>query len=211
MQNRMTSFFSSFFETPKPHPAVLLLRSFLTSWGLEQSGIGCQIIELINSPFKNLGDEIVLNHLDGNSIYIKYVDNLRYVESAVDEDHKDQNGILRDDELKSFNLSHGSHVVIVGGHSGIGWEITQSLDPNLNLKVVLVGRKLTTDADVAQKIQQLKDRNINCEYYTSDARNEDLFLKLIEKVIAKNGPIALLVNTVGIVINKVLADYPHKN
>lgn len=201
-------FFQFIFDTEKPHAAVLLLRSFLTSWGLEQSGIGCQIIELINTSFGNLTNEIVLNHLDGNAIYIRYIKSLRYVESAVDEDHKDQYGNLRTEELKSFNLKRGSHVVIVGGHSGIGWEITQSLEPNLDLKVVLVGRKPLTDIDVVQKIQQLRDKKIDCEYYTSDARNEDLFLKLIAKIIAKNGPIALLVNTVGIVINKVLIDCP---
>lgn len=201
-------FFQFLFDTTKQHPAVLLLRSFLTSWGLEQSGIGCQIIELISSSLKSLTDEIVLNHSDGNAIYIRYVENLRYVESAVDEDHKDQNGNLRKDELKPFRLKRGSHVVIVGGHSGIGWEITQSLDPDLDLKVVLVGRKLAADADVVQKIQQLKNKNLDCEYFSSDARNEDLFLALIAKIIEKNGPISLLVNTVGIVINKVLIDCP---
>ncbi len=201
-------FFQFIFDSEKPHAAALLLRSFLTSWGLEQSGIGCQIIELISSSFENLKNEIVLNHLDGNAIYIRYVESLRQVESAVDEDHKDKNGNLRTDELRPYNLKRGSHVVIVGGHSGIGWEITQSLDPNLELKVVLVGRKLPTDPDVVQKIQQLRNKNVDCQYYTSDARNEDLFLKLIANIITKNGPIALLVNTVGIVINKVLVDCP---
>ena len=203
-------FFQIIFETAKLHPAVLLLRSFFTSWGLEQSGIGCQIIELINTPFVEIKNELVLNHLDGNAIYIRYVNNDRFVETAVDEDHKDLNGLLKNDELKAFTLNSGSHVVIVGGHSGIGWEITQSLDPNLNLKIVLIGRKPATDIDVMEKVQKLRDKKMNCHYFSSDARNENLFLKLIEKIISDNGPISLLINTVGIVINKVLADSPRE-
>lgn len=201
-------FFQFIFESKKQHPLALLLRSFLTSWGLEQGGIGCQIIELIGTPLDQFKNEISLNHLDGNGIYIRYLNNDRYIESAVDEDHKDLHGHMKDDELKPFQLANDSTVVIVGGHSGIGWEITQSLDPKLNLKLILIGRRPPSDPDIVERLQVLNNKNMKCEYFASDARNEELFLKLIEKITVQNGPIALLVNTVGIVINKVLTDSP---
>ncbi len=174
-----------------------LLRAFIKSWSLEILGVGCQIIDLLDTPNENCQQEIMLNHLDSSAIYIRYLNGQRQTEVLVSESEKQQTAI---------KLVRDTNVVILGGHSGIGWEIVNSIDPGLNVKIFLVGRRSEFDPFVQQKLLLLKEKNISAFYTSCDTRDHKMFMSYIESIVSKHGDISLLINAVGIILNQMLSE-----
>ena len=174
-----------------------LLRAFIKSWSLEILGVGCQIIELIDTPFESHQQEISLNHLDSSAVYIRYLQGERQTEVLVS-----------DTEAKPAAVSvvQNANIVVLGGHSGIGWEIVNSIDPALNVKIFLVGRRPESDAFVQQKLAKLKDKKISAFYLSCDTKDHESFMKCIATIVSQHGDISLLVNAVGIILNQMLSE-----
>lgn len=188
--------FKSVSENSDNHMSKLF-RSFLKSWSLEILGVGCQIIELINTSYESCQKELSLNHLDSSAVYIRYLNGQRQTETLVS---------VEDQQKSTANINKNSNIVVLGGHSGIGWEIVNSIDPSLNVKIFLVGRRSESDPFVQTKLNLLKVKNITAFYLSCDTRDQNMFLNCIETIINKYGDVSLLINAVGIIQNQMLSE-----
>jgi 3-oxoacyl-[acyl-carrier protein] reductase len=92
--------------------------------------------------------------------------------------------------------------IVTGASRGIGRAIALAL-ADAGMDLVIFGR----DVDALEKVEEeIKSKNVNCEYFSGDAGDENFVHMSVKKIIDVYGKIDHLVNNAGIGIMKKVVD-----
>ncbi len=171
------------------------IRSFLKTWSVECGDISNQIIEILDETQVD-HEELIANHLDGNSIFIQYKNKNRFVEKL--EKAPEATGIEYHLEKKYDT------VLIIGGLSGIGFEISQSDQFKKFKNIYIAGRRSETNLEVASQLIKLRDLAPQIQYIQCDVTDYSQVENVIQKIIQKTGAISLIINSSGMMKNTLL-------
>lgn len=170
-------------------------RSFLKTWSVECGDISNQIIEILDTS--QVGhEELIANHLDGNSIFIQYKNNIRFVEKLekVSEAYV----------IKSHFLNKYETVLMIGGLSGIGFEISQSEQFKIFKNIYIMGRRSEKNSDVVSQLGKLRQQIPHVQYIQCDVTDYLQIEAAIKKIIQTTGGINLIINSSGTMKNTLL-------
>ena len=176
-------------------PEMIILRSFLKTWALEQSIVGSQIIEISKNSYDKLKSKIIHDSLDPAHSYIKYIGADRYVSDLV----------LQETRPLSVGYNMNNKVyLLIGGFSGIGLEILEKIKLSSQSTIYVIGRSSIEKNSISENLIRFKNENIQIQYRQCDARDIVALNALIDDIICNHGTLDLIVNCAGVVISKKL-------
>lgn len=171
------------------------VRSFLKTWSVECGDISSQMIEILDATQVS-NEELIANHLDGNSIFIQYKNKSRFIEKL---EKTNEIPIANNQAGEKFNT-----VLMIGGLSGIGFEISQSEEFKKFKNIYIMGRRSEQNSDVSLQLKKLRQTTPHIQYIQCDVTDYSQIEASIQNIIKINGVINLIINSSGLMKNTLL-------
>jgi gluconate 5-dehydrogenase len=102
-----------------------------------------------------------------------------------------------------FDLS-GRVALVTGGSRGLGLAMAEALG-DMGAKIAITARKAD---ELEGAVTQLRARGIQAESFVNDLAQPETIESMVEGVVGKLGPIAILINTAGTAWGAAMEEYP---